>query len=111
MGDTSRISSHCYGTEFLATRKPLDLIGTIFRFKAYPIRDGSPALERFHADWKCQRALAHCFGEQLYQPDCSSQADVALFYRRSHDVLSMIADANRNGDPSALVCRRFWPRP
>ena len=23
-------------------------------------------------------APAHCFGEQLYQPDCSSQADVAL---------------------------------
>jgi hypothetical protein len=34
-------------------------------------------LERFQADWKSQCALSHCLSEQLYQPDCSSQADVA----------------------------------
>ncbi len=35
-------------------------------------------LDRFQADWNSQRGLAHCFREQLYQPDYSSQADVAL---------------------------------
>ncbi len=38
------------------------------------------ALDRFQADWSSspESGLAHCFREQLYQPDYSSQADVAL---------------------------------
>jgi hypothetical protein len=43
--------------------------------------ENAPA--RFRADWTSSprhRALARCFGEQLYQPDGSGQADVAIMF-------------------------------
>jgi hypothetical protein len=42
-----------------------------------------------------QHALDHCFHEQLYQPDCSSQADVALALQ---PVLAVVAEVAVDGD-------------
>jgi hypothetical protein len=33
--------------------------------------------ERLQGGWNNRRAPDRCFGEQLYQPGCSTQADVA----------------------------------
>jgi len=37
----SRISCHCYETEFCDTQA-LDFLGAIFRLKTYPLLDGEP---------------------------------------------------------------------